>query len=123
MDKELIANLTDEENIAAIYNTTKYNKRANETYINYTIICDLDSVTEDLRLCRKIIATMEIIKELFSKYHVSFSYKIKTNNELDREVIDNRKKVTTELARSEILHCKDDYIAELIQESRTKKRV
>jgi len=122
MEKELITNLTDEENIILIYSTTKYSKNADKKYLNYTIVCDLDSVISNFNLCKKIIATMEIIKELVSKYNICFSYKIKTCNEFDREVSENHQKFTHELATAQILHCKDQYIDKLIEESKSKRR-
>ena len=122
MERKLIANLTSEENVVAIYSNIKYIDHASKKVIYYTIICENDNIMEDYTLLKKIIATMEIIKELVAYPNIYFNYKIKSINELDREANENRNEVTNELANSEILYCKDHYIDELAEEGKTKKR-
>ena len=78
MNKELFANLTELEEVKLIYET--HIDKNNKKYINYTIICDVDNIVSksSLLLCKRIVATMSVIQELFSRHNIMFSYTIKT---------------------------------------------
>ena len=123
MNNELIANLTNENEVELIYSTTRFND--DKMFINYTIICDVDNIVSEssIGLCKKIIATMEIIKELLSKYNIEFSYTIKTSHELDKNLEKNKTKTIEKLSKAEIIYCKNDYYQELIDEFNSYKKV
>lgn len=121
MGKELFETLIQEDQVKLIYCKTNVTK--DKTYINYTIICDVDSVADDLSLLNKISATMFVIKELLARYNIQFSYTVKTSDEFDREIANDRKKVALKLSNTEIMHCKEAYYQEIIDEMEyTKKR-
>ncbi len=122
MIQELIEDLRNEDNISLMYSQTRYVEKTGKTHINYTIVCDTESVLSDYELCKKIIAKMEIVKTLLQKYPVVFGYKIKTINELDNEIKENKTKTINDLSRVNMIFSKDKYIDELIEENNTKKR-
>ena len=116
MGKEMFENLAQEDQIKLIY--CKSHITNEKVYINYTLICDVNSVTEDLPLLEKIAATMIVIRELLSKYRIDFSYTIKSSDEFDNEIRNNRRAIVNRLNDSEIMHCKDQYYQDIIDESK-----
>ena len=118
MGKELLQGLFYNEQIRLVYCKTHITDK--KTYVNYTIICDVNSVTEDLSLLGKIAATMFIVRELLSKKNIAFGYTVKTSDELDRELNENYHKTINKLDNSEILHCKDEYYQKMIDERKDK---
>ena len=79
MKKEIFEGLIENEKVDLIYSTTRF--AGEKMYINYTIICDIHSATEDVKLLETIVATMYVIKELLSKHKIAFSYTV-TNLQL-----------------------------------------
>ena len=126
MNKELITNLIDEKNIELIYATTRVSKdkdNKEKVLINYTIVCDVLNIVNNIDLCKKIIATMEVIKELLSKYNIIFSYTIKTSNQFEEEMTNTTSEDNENEKSSiiEVVHCKDEYFKALIDEKKAKK--
>ena len=113
MGKEYFKNLVDEEQIQLIY--CRKHITYEKAYINYTIVCDVNSITEDIALLEKIVATMFVTKELFSKYNIDFSYTVKSSAELDREIESDYENTRNILKDAEVLHCKDNYYREIIE--------
>lgn len=120
MGKEYFKNLVDEEQIQLIY--CRKHITDEKAYINYTIICDVNSITEDIALLEKIVATMFVTKELFSKYNIDFSYTVKSSAELDREIEDDYENAKKVLLNAEVLHCKDNYYREVIENINTTNK-
>ena len=118
MNTELIANLTEIDEIELIYATSKV--ADNKTYLNYTIICDVDNIVSknSLIICKRIIATMSVITELLTRRNIIFSYTIKTSEDFERTINENHKKLSQKLATSEILYSKDSYYLDLIEEAK-----
>lgn len=116
MNKEIIANLAELDEIELIYETRKL--KGDKIYLNYTIICDVDNIVSNnsLMICKKIIATMAVIQELFSRNNITFSYTIKTSEEFEREIYSNKDKIAKKPANTEILYSKNNYLQDLIEE-------
>ena len=118
MNKEIIANLAELDEIELIYETRKL--KGDKIYLNYTIICDVDNIVSDISLmiCKKIIATMAVIQELFSRKNITFSYTIKTSEEFEKEIYENKEKIAKKMANTEILYSKNTYLQDLMEENR-----
>ena len=116
MNKELFANLTELDEVKLIYET--HIDKNNKKYINYTIICDVDNIVSksSLLLCKRIVATMSVIQELFSRHNIMFSYTIKTATGFEQEFLNNKNKIAKKLAETEILYSKDNYFEDLMEE-------
>ena len=76
----------------------------NQTIITYNIICNVESVIEDIQTLKKIVALMEILKELVSNHGILFFYNIKTSDALDEDLINNNRRVIRDFNNSEILY-------------------
>lgn len=120
MKKEMFDGLIENEKVDLIYSTTRF--AGDKMYINYTIICDIHSATEDVKLLETIVATMYVIKELLFKYNIAFSYTVKTSEEFESEIIKNYSGVVKKLTDSEILYSKDNYYADIIEESKQQTK-
>ena len=120
MNKEIMNELTELKEVDLIYvNTSTAN---NKMFINYTIICDMNSVVENIDVCKKIIAVMEIAKTLIAKENIVFNYNIKTSNTLENEIKRNNKGVIYNLETAKVLYQKDYYFKDLLEEKKNKTR-
>ena len=120
MKKEIFEGLIENEKVDLIYSTTRF--AGEKMYINYTIICDIHSATEDVKLLETIVATMYVIKELLSKHKIAFSYTVKTSEEFENEITKNYSVVVKRLIDSEILYSKDNYYADIIEETKQQSK-
>lgn len=118
MYNEILNNLTKIEEIDLIYLNTKINE--NGRSFTYTIVVDSDDVLSKLEICKKIIATMEIIKELFPA-SININYDIISSNFIEERISNKEKRFVNNFAKSEILYSKDDYYQELAESINTKR--
>ena len=116
MNKEIMNELTKLKEIDLIYVTNKHTQ--DKLYITYNIICNMNSVTENLDICKKIIATMEIAKALVSSDKIILNYNIKTSNTLESEIINKKGNA---LNNAKVLYQKDYYFKDLIEEYNNNK--
>jgi len=116
MNKEIIANLAELDEIELIYETRKL--KNNKIYLNYTIVCDVDNIVSNtsLAMCKRIIATMSVIQELLVKHNVVFNYTIKTTNEFESNISNNKKELENRLKRIQVLYSKNNYFEDLVEE-------
>lgn len=84
----------------------------------YTIVIDGNNVLEDINTYKKVIAIMEIVKELFTKHNIKIIYNIKSANFLEEEILN--KSTINKLHESEIIYSKDEYFEELIENVKNK---
>ena len=119
MNKEIIANLAELDEIELIYESRKL--KNNKLYLNYTVICDINNIVSDdnLMLCKRIIATMSVMQELFAKHNIIFSYTIKTSDEFENSILNkNNNELDKKLKNIEILYSKNNYFQDLIEENK-----
>lgn len=116
--KHLLNGLTAEPKVELISVKKTILKEKNK--VECLIVCNEDSVTTDLNLLKKIIATMEIIKELYSKYNIDFRYTLSTINLLESDNIDENKKIIKLLKNAEIYYLNNPEYLETINRMNEK---
>lgn len=116
----LAKQLTNRKEIEFVYYNIKEIK--GKTHINYTIICDVNSVTENIDLMREIVANMEITKALYSKTNIIFNYTLKTSRAFEEDLINNRQKSMKELSNSEIIYSNDEFLENHLKEYNEEKK-
>ena len=56
-------------------------------YVNCTVVCDVESVVDNMQLFKGINANLEIIKNRLNLFNVLFNYEIMTMKEYNDELI------------------------------------
>ena len=112
MNNEIIKELTKLEEVELIYSKVKHDK--DSMSITYNIICNVNSVVSNIEVCKKIIAIMEIIKELFTKYNISLNYSIKTSQTFENEILNKKITSINNHNNIELLYAKSNYFNDLI---------
>ena len=120
MNNEMMNELTSVKEIDLIYVNTKNTK--DKMIINYTIVCDMNSVVENIDVCKKIVAVMEIAKTLVARDGILFNYNIKTSNSLEEDIINKSTNTLYNLETAKVLYQKDYYFKDLLEESKNKAR-
>ena len=118
MHNDILNELSRIEKVELVYSNTKYVDKLK--FISYKIIIDGDNILADINTCKKVIAIMEINKELLSSPNVKVFYEINSSNDLENCILRNNKKVIGQLKKAEILYLKDDYYIELIENLNSK---
>lgn len=118
MHNDILNELSRIEKVELVYSNTKYVDKLK--FISYKIIIDGDNILADINTCKKVIAIMEINKELLSSPNVKVFYEINSSNDLENCILRNNKKVIEQLQKAEILYLKDDYYIELIENLNSK---
>ena len=118
MHNDILNELSRIEKVELVYSNTKYVDKLK--FISYKIIIDGDNILADINTCKKVIAIMEINKELLSSPNVKVFYEINSSNDLENCILRNNKKVIEQLKKAEILYLKDDYYIELIENLNSK---
>jgi hypothetical protein len=121
MYNEIINELTLLDKVELIACNIK-RKETSMTMI-YTIVIDGNNVLEDINTYKKVIAIMEIIKELFTKRNIKIIYNIKSANFLEEEIINKTKSTINNINDAEIIYSKDGYFEELNENVNSKKHL
>lgn len=82
--------------------------------ISYTIVINNDNILSDINTCKKIIAIMEIIRELFTKHNINIKYDITSAKVLEEAILEKNKGIINKFKKAEIIYSKDYYFNELI---------
>ena len=112
--------LTKRKEIELIYYNIK--KLKEKQYINYTIICDVDSVIANIELLKEIVANMEIAKSLYSKTNIIFNYNIKTSKAFEEDLIAKDTNTIEGLTNSNIIYSNDEYLENYLIEYADKEK-
>ena len=112
--------LTKRKEIELIYYNIK--KLKEKQYINYTIICDVDSVIANIELLKEIVANMEIAKALYSKTNIIFNYNIKTSKAFEEDLIAKDTNTIEGLTNSNIIYSNDEYLENYLIEYADKEK-
>ena len=120
MSKELIKELTNFEEVELIYTNTK--QKEDKTIISYTVVCDVDSITKDIYLLKRIVAVMEVIKTLLSNQNILVNYNITTSMTLEEAILSNNERVIKKLYKAEILYEKNDYFENIVAPNNSKRK-
>ena len=118
MGKETINELASIEEVELIY-IDKLQK-GNNTIVTYNIVCDMNSVVENINVCKRIIAIMEVIKSLVINHNVTLNYNIKTSNALEEDIMSNNS-VVKRINLENILYDRNNYFIGLLQTKQNKK--
>lgn len=113
MYNEIFNELSKLNKVELIFCNTK--RKDTSMTMAYTIVIDGNNVLEDIGAYKKIIAIMEVIKELFTKRNINIIYDIKSSNFLEEEILNKNKNTINKLHDAEIIYSKDDYFEELIE--------
>ena len=119
MNNEIIKELTRLNEVELIYSNKKLTK--DKMILSYNIVCNIDSVVSNIEICKKIIAIMEIIKELFTKYNVLVNYNIKTSYAFEEEISNKKLNNITKHKNIELLYAKSSYFNDLINSNEVIK--
>ena len=112
--------LTKRKEIELIYYNIKELKE--KQYINYTIICNVDSVIANIELLKEIVANMEIAKALYSKTNIIFNYNIKTSKAFEEDLIGKDINTLEGLTNSNIVYSNDEYLENYLIEYADKEK-
>ena len=112
--------LTKRKEIELIYYNIKELKE--KQYINYTIICNVDSVIANIELLKEIVANMEIAKALYSKTNIIFNYNIKTSKAFEEDLIAKDTNTLEGLTNSNIVYSNDEYLENYLIEYADKEK-
>lgn len=114
--------LTRRKEIELIYYNIKESK--GKQYINYTIICDVDSVIANIELLKEIVANMEIAKALYSKTNIIFNYNVKTSKAFEEDLLAKDTNTLEGLTNSNIIYsnneCLENYLIEYADKEKSR---
>ena len=116
----LVKQLTRRKEIELIYYNIK--ELNGKQYINYTIICDVDSVVANIDLLKEIVANMEIAKTLYSKTNIIFNYNIKTSKAFEEDLLAKDTNTLEGLTNSNIIYSNNEYLENYLIEYADKEK-
>lgn len=122
MFNDIINELTLLDKVELITCNTK--RKETMLTMTYTIVIDGNNVLDDIDTYKKVIAVMEVMREVFTRRNINISYDIKSANFLEEEISNKNNSVIKKLHAAEIIYSKDGYFEELLENSinKTKKR-
>lgn len=118
MGNEIINELTNLDIVDLIYVNRTFKKGTD--IVTYNIICNINSIVEDIDIFKRIVAIMEVLKELIGVHNIAFNYNIKTSNALEDDIANENKRVINDLNNASILYSKDDYFTDMIKKKKKK---
>ena len=107
MTKEIINELASYEEVELVY--VNNGQKDNKTFITYNIVCNVDNVLENIEVFKRIVATMEILKELVSTHNIIFNYNVGTSNSLEQDILNKDRRVIKSFNNSTILYNRSGY--------------
>ena len=119
MNDDIVRELTNINQIELIY----VNRAHKNEYdiLTYNIICDVRNIMDDMRAFKRIVAIMEIIKELVSIHNVVFNYSIKTVDALEEDINHKNERVINDLNDATILYSKIGYFTNVVNANKNRK--
>lgn len=118
MSREIINELANIDEVELIY-INKLQKE-NNTIVTYNIVCDMNSVVENINVCKRIIAIMEVIKSLVINHNVTLNYNIKTSDALEEDIMNNNR-IAKKINLENVLYDRNNYFKGLLQTKQNKK--
>ena len=109
-------NFNEIPEILLVYSNTKIHE--GKERISYNVICNVESIVEDIETMKKIIAKLEILKQAYEMENKSFEYNLKSKNWLEKEIAKKDKSVIKKLANSIIVYSKGNAYNNIVKLTR-----
>ena len=120
MNNDIVKELTNIDDIELIYVNRVHNE--DKDILTYNIIRDVNGIMDDMRTFKRIVAIMEIIKELVSNHNIAFNYCIKTVDTLEEEINTKNKRIINELDNATILYSRIGYFTNVVNSLNNKRK-